>query len=160
MIWPYRKLLFQRVYLTKGNIDSFVALARVSPRVIQCIRVVSVSYPITDSRRACVATLDLSFLAALPNINELRLEELPVTPTLTSSITRTAACIVELEIGMLGAEDSSHFADLVQLFTSLRRMSIKRTPKLLPSCTVVSVQPAGHPAIDGRFAEYHHPLSL
>ena len=148
-VWPYRRLLFQRIYLTNDNISSFATLLRVSPRIIPCIRVVSAKCPLVTGKGGRMEVLDLSVLGTLPHVNELRLDELPITPNLTTSISGLADRIRELEIGVLGVEDPFHFAQFVRLFTCLQRLYIKDRPKLVSSLTPNYAQLASHRQLDG-----------
>lgn len=145
--WPYRRPLFQRIYLTGENIISFMTLLHVSSRILPCIQVVSAKFPLRVGQ-----SIKLSCLSVLLHINVLRLHELPVTLSLISSISGLAARIRELEIGTLGAEDPSHLAQFVRLFTNLQRLCIKGRPKLLLPCTSRNVRPAGQTQLDSMFA--------
>lgn len=148
-VWPYRRLLFQRIYLTNDNISSFAILLRVSPRIIPCIRAVSAKCPLVTGKGGRMEVLDLSVLGTLPHVDELRLDELPITPNLTTSISGLAARIRELEIGVLGVEDPFHFAQFVRLFTCLQRLYIKDRPELVLSLTPNHAQLASHRQLDG-----------
>lgn len=131
-VWPYRKRLFRRVSLTQHNINPFLALLRVSPRVIPCIQAISINCPTGSSGLGSADSLAFGFLDSLPNVVELRLEALLVTPTFTSSISGLAARVRELEVAALCAEDPLHFVRLVGSFTSLKKLCIKDRPELAP----------------------------
>lgn len=149
-VWPYRKLLFRCIFLKRHKFTSFHTLLRVSPRVIPCIQSLSIDCPIESAELGGTGPLDFGYLDSLPNVIELRLEAMLITPTFTSIISGFAPRVRVLEVKALYADDPLHFVRLVESFTNLQKLHIQDRPKLLPREDGANA--TGHLQIDGTLS--------
>lgn len=128
--WPYRQSHFRCVTLTREKVASSRDFFRSAPRIGPFIQTLVIKYTSPQDIQR-VEEVDLQFAEGLPNVTTLRVDALPITPTLIASMSELAAHVRQLDTGILLAEDPAHFVDFVRSFTNLEKLYVRERPGLM-----------------------------
>lgn len=120
------------VRLTTRNAHSFKHLLRTTPSIRARVRRLRIDYwrPHPSGFAQDVVPPDLRFITWLKNVTTLRLDTLVVTPSLIRQLSEFFAQVAELTLGELHVVSLSYVPRFVRAFTSVRKLTLTRTPLL------------------------------